>query len=538
MSQHDGSQILSAISTARNLKRRRKERKMSRFDVSARSGISPSFYSELEMGRKAASGDTLRRVTKALDMSLDELQSDHYDAALEALLDFQDREIAIKEGIELLDNAPHLAKAIPRLLTNIARVSDRGRKKEVIYPILLRDFQEEHCNHFPQLEREAQAFLAEHPPRGISPDRHDLQGILRYVYKYTIKPEHDFHEQQYQHLPILRAMWLRQGKQQYLLLNRHLLESQKTFELAREIAYNLPFLRSKDTLAHRLPTSPRIEIQSYTQILNEFKASYFAGAVLMPQAPLEADLEAFFQCPTFDPERLWAMLTKYHVTPEMLLHRMTEILPGKRFGIKRLHFLRFEHQRSTPQGEPDWRVFHLSKLLNLSSLPFAYGESSSEKYCRRYNAIQVLRDMRRDLDTGRVTEATLYARPMIRAQRARFINESYRDHLYLCITMARPLELQPHILSSVTIGFVVDEHLQDTVRFWNDTAHIAPLGEHVVDVGHTCQRCPLSAEACTDRAAEAVIFREEARQQEMQRLLHETERALFATSEGAPLAGS
>ena len=101
MPTHDGSHILTAISMARNLKRRRKERKMSRFDVSARAGISPSFYSELEMGRKAASSDTLRRITKALDMSLDELQSDHYDAALEALLDFQDPDIAIKEGIEL-----------------------------------------------------------------------------------------------------------------------------------------------------------------------------------------------------------------------------------------------------------------------------------------------------------------------------------------------------------------------------------------------------------------------------------------------------
>ena len=528
MPTHDGSHILNAISTARNLKRRRKERKMSRFDVSARAGISPSFYSELEMGRKAASGDTLRRVTKALDMSLDELQSDHYDAALEALLDFQDPDIAIKEGIELLDKAPHLAKAIPRLLANIARVSDRGSKQEVIYPILLRDFQEEHLNYFPDLEREAKAFLADHPPRGISPDRHDLYGILRYVYKYTVKLEHDFHEQHYQHLPIIRSMWLRQGKQQHLLLNRHLLEAQKAFELAREIAYNLPFLRHKDTLAHRVATSPHVGIHSYTQILNEFKASYFAGAVLMPQEPLEADVAAWFQQPTFEPQHLWDMLTTYHVTPEMLLHRLTEILPGPRFGIKRLHFLRFEHQCHPVQEAPDWRVFHLSKLLNLSSLPFVYGESSSEKYCRRTNALQALREMRQALEAGRMTAAALYDRPMIRVQRSRFVHEAYRDNTYLCITMARPLELQPNILSSVTIGFVVDEHLRRTVRFWGDTASIAPHGHEVVEVGHTCQRCPLSAVACPDRAAEAVIFREEARQQEMQRLMQQTAQELLA----------
>ena len=84
-----GSHILSAISLARNLKRRRKEKKFTRFDVSERAGISPSYYSELETGRKSASVEMLRRVTKALDMSTDEIMSDQYDAALEALLDFQ-----------------------------------------------------------------------------------------------------------------------------------------------------------------------------------------------------------------------------------------------------------------------------------------------------------------------------------------------------------------------------------------------------------------------------------------------------------------
>jgi XRE family transcriptional regulator, fatty acid utilization regulator len=523
-----GSQVLSAISTARNLKRRRKERKFSRFDVSERAGISPSFYSELETGRKSASGETLRRITKALDMSIEELQSDRYDAALEALLDFQDPDIAIKEGIELLDKAPHLAKAIPRLLANIARVSDRGSKKEVIYPILLRDFQEENLNHFPELEREAKSFLEEHPPRGVSPDHHDLQGILKYLFKYTLKTNHNFNEHQYQHLPIIRAMWLRKGNQQHLLLNRNLLDSQKAFELAREIAYNLPFLRTKETLHHRVPTSPRLGLHSYTQILNEFKASYFAGAVLMPQELLEADLEAFFQEKRFEPERLWEMMQKYHVTAEMLLHRLTEILPGKRFGIKKLHFLRFQHNRSIQQENQEWQVFSLTKLLNLSSLPFAYGESSGEKYCRRYNAIQALRQMRQALEAGRADEQAFYARPMIRAQRARFVNEAYRDHTYLCLTMARPLELQPNILSSVTIGFVVDEHFKNTVRFWDNTVYIEPEHGGVIEVGHTCQRCPLSAAQCRDRAAEAVIFREEQRQKEMQRLLSEAEKEILS----------
>jgi hypothetical protein len=269
-------------------------------------------------------------------------------------------------------------------------------------------------------------------------------------------------------------------------------------------------------------------LHSYTQILNEFKASYVAGAVLMPQEPLETDVEAFFQEKHFEPERLWEMMKKYHVTAEMLFHRLTEVLPGKRFGIKKLHFLRFQHNRTLQQESQEWQVFSLTKLLNLSSLPFAYGESSGEKYCRRYNAIQALREMRQALEAGHVDEQAFYARPMIRAQRSRFVNEAYRDNTYLCLTMARPLELQPNILSSVTIGFVVDDHFKNTVRFWDDTVRIAPAHRHVIDVGHTCQRCPLSAAECTDRAAEAVIFREEQRQKEMQRLLREAEQELLS----------
>jgi transcriptional regulator with XRE-family HTH domain len=528
MTEHDGSYVLSAISLARNLKRRRREKKFNRYDVSERANISPSFYSELETGRKSASSETLRRITKALDMSIDELRTDHYDAALEALLDFQDPDIAIKEGIELLDKAPHLAKAIPRLLANVARAYDRGSKKEVIYPILLRDFQEENLNHFPDIEEEARRFLDEHPPRGIRPDEHDLYGILRYVFKYTIKSQHNFNEHRYQHLPVIRSMWLRKGGQNYLLLNQKLLSSQKAFQLAKEIAYNLPFLRSKETLAHRVPTSPRLGVHSYTQILNAFKASYFAGAILMPQEPLEADLAEFFAQERFEPERLRAMLDKYHVTPEMLLHRFTEILPGKRFGIKKLHFLRFEHDRSHQHGPLEWYVFSLTKLLNLDSLRFPYVESSGEKYCRRYNAIHAIRDMRQALADGSLTEEALYDRPMIRAQRSRFANEAYRDNTYLCITMARPLTLQPDLLLSVSIGFVIDEHFKKTVRFWNDTTRVEPQANDVIEVGHTCQRCPLDATQCTDRAAEAVIFREEERNKEMTRLMSEAERELLA----------
>jgi hypothetical protein len=204
------------------------------------------------------------------------------------------------------------------------------------------------------------------------------------------------------------------------------------------------------------------------------------------------------------------------------------MLPGKRFGIKKLHFLRFRYDRSTQRESREWQVFSLTKLLDLDSLRFPYVESSGEKYCRRYSSLQVLRDMERSLESGSISVDDLYRRPMIRMQRSRFANEAYRDNTYLCLTMAQPLTLQPDILVSVTIGFVIDDHFKNTVQFWDDTTNIEPHGPRAIEVGHTCQRCPLSHAQCSDRAAEAVIFREEERNKEMAQLMSETERELLA----------
>jgi hypothetical protein len=91
--------------------------------------------------------------------------------------------------------------------------------------------------------------------------------------------------------------------------------------------------------------------------------------------------------------------------------------------------------------------------------------------------------MRQALEAGGVDKHAFYARPMIRAQRSHFANEAYCDNTYLCLTMARPLELQPNIFSSVTIGFVVDEHFKNTVRFWDDRVNIEPEHRDVIEVG-------------------------------------------------------
>ena len=184
-------------------------------------------------------------------MSMDELQSDRYDAALEALLDFQDPEIAIKEGIELLDKAPHLAKAIPRLLANVARVNDHGSKKEVIYPILLARIPRRKLEPLSRHRRRSQTLSGRAPAaRHQSRMTMTYKVILRYMYKYKIKTEHDFQRTPVSAICQLSAsMWFRKSQQNYLLLNHHLLKLAKSLRACkREWRTICLFLRTKETL--------------------------------------------------------------------------------------------------------------------------------------------------------------------------------------------------------------------------------------------------------------------------------------------------
>jgi hypothetical protein len=74
---------------------------------------------------------------------------------------------------------------------------------------------------------------------------------------------------------------------------------------------------------------------------------------------------------------------------------------------------------------------------------------------------------------------------------------------FLCIGVARPLSLSSGIQTSVIVGFRVDAELANTVHFANDPT-IPKLYIH-----ETCERCPLTADQCSDRAAEPTILQAE-----------------------------
>jgi Zn-dependent peptidase ImmA (M78 family) len=312
-----------------------------------------------------------------------------------------------------------------------------------------------------------------------------LEAILQEVYGYTLDYELI---RTHPELAKYRTVFF-QGKQPRLLLNPDLYDRQVRFLLARELGYQ--FLG----LAERSTTSTPDHIHTFQQILNDFKAAYFAGALLMPRTAVIADLQQFFNLPTWDPRPLEQMLTAYHVTPEMLLYRFSELIP-QFFGIK-LHFLRFHHSRGS-------HTYPLIKQLNMNRLLVPSGIGLHEHHCRRWLSIRLLQELEDHIAEHPSPNLTMDDVPA-GVQMSEFLDSQDR---FLCIGFARPLVLSPNVNSSVIVGFRVDAELKNSIRFMDDPA----IPQRIIN--ETCERCPLTAEQCQMRAAEPTLLQAEQRERE------------------------
>ena len=100
----------------------------------------------------------------------------------------------------------------------------------------------------------------------------DLEDILIEEFNYTID-ENTLSK--HNNIGSVRNIFI--PKKKVLLIDKDISEAQKTFIYGKELAYN--FLKIKD----RLYTFPWIKFENFDQVLNNFIASYFAGALIIPR---------------------------------------------------------------------------------------------------------------------------------------------------------------------------------------------------------------------------------------------------------------
>nr|WP_293838626.1 helix-turn-helix transcriptional regulator [uncultured Arsenicibacter sp.] len=462
------------------LRQLRIDKSMTQYDVADLSGLSVSYINEIEKGKKYPKTEKIIALAQAMGVSYDALVSLQLSKRMEPIYELlrsnllKDLPLSMfgiepADLLELLSDAPVKLSAFISTMMEISRHYNLG--VEELYFSVLRTYQEIHENYFEDIENAAEAFLTDIKAKKVVGEEF-LRKHLEAVYGYTIQI---FDEQDFPNLGSLRSVLIPGEKK--LLLNRILTHDQRAFTLGREIG----FLRLQ--IKERPLTSSWVEVTSFEQVLNNFRASYFAGAILMPKDKVLPLLEQWLALPTWEKagQFLHRMLDELQATPETLLHRMSNFLP-KYFGVDQLFFLRFEHK-------PGSQTFDLTKEMHLARLHNPHG-ITNEHYCRRWVSLSML------FELAAMQQANAPKAPILRAQISDYIDS---HNAYLVFGFARPLTPIKNLNHSVSMGILVNEATKARIKFLADPALIHRK------VNESCERC--RAVDCQERQAEPILLR-------------------------------
>lgn len=476
------------------LKQLRQKKGLSFADLSKASGLSVSYLNEIEKGKKYPKTDKIISLAEALDVNYDQLVSLKLSRRMAPIADLLNSGILeslplemfgleIPTLLDLISDAPTKINAFISTLIKVAR--NYEMTQENFYFAALRSYQEMNDNYFEELEVAVEEFAAEVGINLDAPFQPEvLEAILTNKYGYHID------RSALDNLPDLatfRAISFPERKR--IHINSKLTPMQQCFQLGKELAYCYLALEERPSLSHAF------QVHTFEEVLNNFKASYFSVALLMSRKSMIVDLEDFFQKPEWDPNALLHLLTKYRATPEMFLHRMSNLLP-KFFGIDNLFFLRFSDDLESDKGN-----FHITKELHISRLHSPHRNDLNEHYCRRWISIDVLQKLRN-------TEVS-NDEYLVEAQVSSYVTSK---HDYLCLTIGRPNSPTPKTNVSVTLGIQVDAGSKKKIS-WLESQNIPSRR-----VNETCERCALLD--CNDRVAEP-IYQQQAMKKES--VLHQIE---------------
>ena len=475
------------------IKQARTDTGMTLSEFAAQCDISPSYVTEIEKGRKYPRADKIMRMAEVLQKEYDDLVSIRLEPPLTQLgsalsspvlgqFPFEEFGIEMSDLVNVLTRAPDKASALLHTFTEIGREYDM--KEQHLLWSALRSYQELHENYFPDLEEAVLKFarkkkLLQEVP--VTLER--LRTIVEKDFGYEIDEERLKTDDVLSHY---RSIFVK-GVTPRLLINTRLHRHQVKFLLAREIGYQVL------KLTDRAYTSSPDQINSFQQVLNDFKASYFGGALLMARQPMIQDIQTFFDRRTWSPQPLLDMLAKYGVSPEALMYRFSELVP-QFFGLKP-HFLRV--------NQTNGDRFQLVKQLNLNRLRVPNGLAVDEHFCRHWLVIRLLRHLERERQKGEVRD---FERPIVGVQMSDYLDS--RDR-FLCFGFARPSPLEEGINSCGIIGFRAESSLAQIIRFADDPAISVEL------INETCERCSLDEAHCNLRAAPPIVLH--ARQERAER---------------------
>lgn len=462
------------------LKQIRTDKKLSLFGLSKLSGLSKSYLNEIEKGKKYPKTDKIALLSDKLDVPYDNLVSLKLDKNLAPIGEILQSKIlkeiplelfGIQESnlIDIVANAPAKVNAFITTIIEIAK--HYSFSKESFYLASMRSYQEANNNYFDDLEKKVIGFSEAYQIDLSKPIKSkELAEILIEEYGYTINNK-DLEKQK--ELYTLRSVFI--PKTKTLLLANHIDDAQRTFIYAKEIAYN--YLAIQD----RLYTFSWIKFENFDQVLHNFYASYFAGALILPRESISKQLKVLFDNKTLNKELFKKTIESYNASPDSFYHRLTNILP-KDFNIQNLFFLRFTHKTGIDE-------FHLNKELHLTHQHSPHGNEINEKYCRRWISLKILKNIAKN-----------NKKHLFDFQISHYPED---DKSYLIFSSATKDPFKENQYRSISIGLLINKQLKGRISFLNDPKI------KTIDVGVTCERCAIKN--CKERLIAPIILEEKAK---------------------------
>lgn len=444
------------------LKQIRTERGLSLFGLSKLSGLSKSYLNEIEKGKKYPKPDKIAALSEHLEVSYDDLVSLKLDKNLAPIGEILQSKVlkeiplellGIKEStlIDIVSNAPIKVTAFISTIIEIAK--NYNFSKESFYLASVRSFQEANYNYFEDLEKAVLTFAKTYQvDLSKKIEAKELEEILIEEYQYIINnDELEAHSE----LDNLRSIFI--PKSRTLLITKSIDDAQRAFIYAKELAYN--FL----DITKRPYTFSWISFESFDEVLNNFYASYFAGALIIPKAQIVENLKEIFSKNRFNHTSFKKLFENYNASPESVYQRLTNILP-KSFDLKNLFFLRFSYKIGS-------QTYTLNKELHLEKQQSPRAYETNEHFCRRWASIRVLN--------------TLSNSPTDHEFDIQISNYPLEEKQYLVLASATKDPFKTDQLRSISIGIELNKQLEKKIHFLKSKAI------KTVDVGVTCERCAI-----------------------------------------------
>ncbi len=443
-------------------------------DIAERAGFSISYLNEIERGKKYPKTEKIMALARVFETDYDSLVSLKMSSQLEPLTDFLNSPtlsalplhifgIETPDLVELMSGTPSKISVFISTITELSRTY--GITSDDFFQAVLRAYIEHNNNYFEDLEQAAQEFRNLCGITKItSPNSDLLEGILKEKYQITVG---EFSENTNSELKKIKSFYKENNHK--LLINRYLTTERRNFVLAKEIGFQYLNLKNRPFV------SPSIDKETFEEILNNFRASYFAGAILINRDVFVERLTYLFASPKWHEEAFLSILQLFNTTPEVALMRFSSVLSGH-FNTKSQYILRIQKDAASATQT-------LKKEIHLNGLHPPYLLTNPEHYCNRWSGMSAFQ--KETICSVQVSEFDI------------------TQISFLEITLLKNSLQSSDNQYAITLGIKINDLLRNTIQFINDTKITRKI------VNQTCERCNIKD--CLERTSSPIFIHEKER---------------------------